>query len=117
MTDEIAHAGIPPGPPLRTFLDGSRYWVIELPTVRIGLGHYRPGWTWSKHAGAQTGQPSQAHIGYIQTGTMVVEGADGSRVEVGPGEAFEVGPGHDARVVGKETCVALDVTVKRPGER
>ena len=33
-------------------------------------------------------------------------------MEVGPGEAFEVGPGHDARVVGAEMCIALDVTFK-----
>jgi mannose-6-phosphate isomerase-like protein (cupin superfamily) len=39
---------------------------------------------------------------------MVVRGADGREVTVGPGEAFEVGPGHDAWVVGDEPCVALD---------
>lgn len=36
--------------------------------------------------------------------------ADGTEVDLGPGDAFEVGPGHDAWVKGDEVCVALDVT-------
>ncbi len=102
-------------PPTRTFLDGSEYWAIELPSVRIGLGHFRPGWVWSEHAGAQTGMESRDHIGIIQSGRMAVQSADGSRIEMGPGDAFEVGPGHDAWVVGDETCVALDVSFRESG--
>jgi hypothetical protein len=112
MTSDIAHGNIPKGTPNRTFLDGSEYWILELPTVRIGLGHFRPGWNWAEHAGAQTGMHSQAHIGFIQTGSMIVESATGNRVELGPGEAFEVGAGHNAWVVGDEMCVALDVDVR-----
>ena len=98
------------GPPTRTFLDGSEYWVKEMPSVRIGLGHFRPGWAWSKHAGPQTNVESQSHIGIIQSGRIRVKDADGTEMEVGPGDVFEVGPGHDAWVVGDETCVALDVS-------
>jgi hypothetical protein len=36
---------------------------------------------------------------------MEVQSADGSRIEVGPG--------HNARVVGEEMCVALDITIKQ----
>ncbi len=112
---DLEYKTIPDGPPIRTFLDGSEYWVIELPSVRIGLGYFKPGWVWSKHAGAQTGVESQTHIGIIQSGKTAVMSADGSKVEVGPGDAFEVGPGHDAWVVGDEMCVALDVSFKLPG--
>lgn len=112
MTEDIAFGGIPEDTPNRTFLDGSQYWIIELPTVRIGLGHFRPGWVWAEHAGAQTGVRSQAHIGYILAGSMMVESADGSQVQLGPGEAFEAGLGHNAWVVGDEVCVALDFTVR-----
>ncbi len=80
--------------------------------MRIGLGHFKPGWVWSEHAGAQTGVESQKHIGIIQSGTMGVRAADGSEIEIGPGDAFEVGAGHDAWVIGGETCVALDVSLK-----
>lgn len=109
---ETVYKKIPTGPPVRTFADGSEYWVVDLPSVRIGLGHFKPGWVWSKHAGAQTGKESQTHIGIIQSGQTAVMSADGTKIEVGPGDVFEVGPGHDAWVVGDEMCVALDVSVK-----
>ena len=80
--------------------------------MRVGLGHFKPGWDWNTHAGAQTGMDSQSHIGYIQSGAMAVETAGGVTVELGPGDLFEVGPGHNAWVLGDEMCIALDVSVK-----
>ena len=109
---DLEYKTIPYGPPVRTFLDGSDYWVIDLPSVRIGLGHFKPGWVWSEHAGAQTDKESQSHLGYIQSGVMAVMSSDGSKVELGPGDAFEVGPRHDAWVIGDDLCVALDVSFK-----
>ena len=116
MAHDLSYGSIPQGTPIRTFLDGSEYWIVELPTVRIGLGHFRPGWVWSEHAGKQTNNGSQAHIGYIQSGRMAVETADGIQVEIGPGEVFEVGADHNAWVVGDEMCVALDVTFRLSGD-
>jgi hypothetical protein len=113
MAEKLSHNSIASGPPVRTFLDGSEYWTADLPTVQIGLGHFKPGWVWSEHAGGQTGKESQAHIGYIQAGNMEIRSAAGHCIEVGPGEVFEVGPGHDARVIGEEMCIALDFTFKR----
>ena len=92
----------------REFLDGSLRSVAQLPSLRIGRGVYRPGWQWSLHAGPQTGQPSAAHVGFVEAGRMAVRASDGREVTVGPGEAFEAGPGHDAWVVGDEPCIALD---------
>lgn len=92
----------------RTFLDGSKRTVVILGSVAIGRGEYLPGWKWSKHVGPQTGKNSEAHIGYIISGQMVVCGPDGKEVTVASGDAFEVGPDHDAWVVGSEPCVALD---------
>lgn len=92
------------------FLDGSKRTVVFLESVAIGRGEYLPGWRWSKHVGSQTGKSSEAHIGYILSGQMVVRRADGKgkEVTVGSGDAFEVQPGHDAWVIGNEPCVALD---------
>ena len=75
------------GPPIRTFLDGSEYWAIELPSVRIGLGRFNPGLVWSEHAGAQTGIESKNHIGIIYSEKMAVKSADGSKIKKGPGVA------------------------------
>lgn len=94
----------------RNFIDGSVRRTIQLKTAAIGLGTYQPGWKWSLHAGAQTGVPSENHIGYIVSGHMIICDAEGVEVEVGPGDGFEVMPGHDAWVKGNEPCVALDFT-------
>jgi quercetin dioxygenase-like cupin family protein len=92
----------------RRFLDGSRRSVMVLKSVSIGRGRYLPGWRWSQHASPQTGKPSQAHIGYVLSGQMVIRTSDGEQVTINPGEAFEVEAGHDAWVLGDEPCVALD---------
>lgn len=92
------------------FPDGSNRSTVLLKTVEIGLGTYQPGWQWSLHAGPQTGKISENHVGYIVSGYMMIQGSDGSEKKVGPGDGFEVSPGHDAWVVGKEPCIALDFT-------
>ncbi len=92
----------------RTFIDGSARSIVRLRSAVVGLGTYQPGWKWSLHAGAQTGKPSENHIGYIISGNMVVQDASGSEQEIGPGEAFELAPGSDAWVVGSAPCIALD---------
>ncbi len=92
----------------RTFIDGSARSIVRLRSAVVGLGTYQPGWKWSLHAGAQTGKPSENHVGYIISGKMVVQDASGFEQEIGPGEAFEVMPGHDAWVVGDAPCIALD---------
>ena len=92
----------------RTFDDRSARSIVLLRSAAIGLGTYQPGWRWSRHAGSQTGEPSENHVGYIISGKMVVQDASGSQQEIGPGEAFEVTPGHDAWVVGDAPCIALD---------
>ena len=92
----------------RTFIDGSKRCVTKLLSVTIGRGVYNPGWRWSVHAGPQTGKESARHIGWVQSGKMIICTANYNEVEVGPGDFFEVGPDHDVWVVGDEPCVALD---------
>jgi mannose-6-phosphate isomerase-like protein (cupin superfamily) len=48
------------------------------------------------------------HTGYVVSGHQGVRIADGTEVELGPGDAFVIGPGHDAWVIGDEPCVTLD---------
>lgn len=100
----------------RIFLDGSRRSVAQLPSMKIGRGVYAPGWRWSEHAGSQAGNPAAHHIGWIETGRMILRSDNGTELEVGPGDVFEVGPGHDAWVIGDEPCIAFDfATIDRSG--
>jgi len=92
----------------RVFIDGSERAVSELPSIIVGRGVYQPGWRWSEHAGPQTERESARHVGFIESGNMTIQAADGSEATVGRGDIFEVGPGHDAWVTGNEPCVALD---------
>ena len=93
---------------LHQFLDGSFRSSETLRNASIGLGTYEPGWKWSIHAGAQTGKPSENHIGYVLSGYFRVRSVAGEELVVGPGEAFELSAGSDAWVEGQEPCVALD---------
>jgi uncharacterized cupin superfamily protein len=92
----------------RKFIDGSTRSAENLRTSYVGLGTYKPGWCWSKHAGKQTGKPSQNHIGYVISGSFIVKSTSGEEKVVIPGDAFELTPGHDAWVNGTEPCIALD---------
>lgn len=97
----------------RTFIDESRRAIVQLPSVIIGRGIYKPGWRWSEHAGPQTGKSSARHIGLIESGKMIIRTIDGTQTAIGPGDAFEVGAGHDAWVIGDEPCVALDFETRK----
>lgn len=95
------------------FADGSERSACNLRSSYVGAGTYQPGWRWSIHAGGPGGYSSQNHIGYVLSGSLTVQTADGELAVVGPGEAFEVAPGHDAWVNGDEPCVALDFGCNR----
>jgi len=96
------------------FADGSARAVTSLRSAAIGLGRYNPGWKWSLHAGIQTGRTSENHIGYIISGSMMIQDSAGREIIMGSGDAFEVGPGHDAWVVGEQPCIALDFSPVGP---
>jgi redox-sensitive bicupin YhaK (pirin superfamily) len=111
--NEVSKTGITIGTPddngnIRSFIDGSTRSHAILRTAAIGLGRYRPGWQWSRHAGPQTGKSSDNHIGYIISGQLMLRDSLGNEAKVGPGDAFEISPGSDAWVIGKRTCIALD---------
>jgi len=92
----------------RVFLDGSTRSHALLRSAAVGRGTYQPGWRWSRHAGPQTGKPSENHVGYVLAGSMMIQDAAGREQRVEPGYAFEIEAGGDAWVVGAEPCTALD---------
>ncbi len=92
----------------RKFLDGSTRSHALLRSVAIGLGVYQPGWRWSQHAGPQTGKPSENHVGYVLSDSMMIQDTKGREERVESGFAFEIEAGGDAWVAGSEPCTALD---------
>ncbi len=78
--------------------------------MRLGRGTAPPGWRWSEHVKPLAGTEwcEIAHHGIILSGREVVRMADGTEVELKPGDAFFVPAGHDAWVAGDEPCVSLD---------
>jgi quercetin dioxygenase-like cupin family protein len=92
----------------RTFPLG-RLDLLTLAGMTIGRASYDPGWRWSEHVGAADGKTmcDVEHVGLVVSGRNLITMADGTAIEVGPGDVFHVEPGHDSQVVGDEPYVSL----------
>ena len=84
--------------------------VVKVGDFNIGRGTYRAGWKWSKHVKpiVKTESCQAHHVGYGISGRLAGVMEDGSKWEMGPGDAFDLPPGHDAWVVGKAPFVFVD---------
>ncbi|MGH2587250.1 MAG: cupin domain-containing protein [Dehalococcoidia bacterium] len=51
------------------------------------------------------------HLGYVVSGRLMIEMADGTRLEMGPGDVATIPGGHDGWTVGDEPCVFLEFPV------
>ena len=73
-----------------------------------------PGWRWSDciKPVAGTDMCQLRHVGVVQSGRMRVTHADGTVLELAPGEAYVIEPGHDAEVLGNETFVGFEFEPK-----
>lgn len=71
---------------------------------------YQSGWHWTKDlkptAGTDLCQVN--HFVYVLSGRTHVAMADGTEIDLGPGDVATVPAGHDGWVVGDEPCVFLD---------
>ena len=93
---------------VRTFEKG-RFELIRLHGLTIGRATYEPGWRWSEHVGAASGEKScqVEHVGMVVSGSATAAMDDGNIVEMKPGDIFYIAPGHDSWVVGDEPYVSL----------
>ena len=93
---------------MRTFAKG-RFELYRIGPETLGRATYEPGWRWSEHVGAATGETScqVAHVGLVLSGAAVVKMDDGREVTMRAGDFFSVPPGHDSWVVGDEPYVSL----------
>jgi uncharacterized RmlC-like cupin family protein len=92
----------------RTFPKGL-FEVVKIGGMTIGRATYEPGWKWSEHVGAALGQNMCAveHVGLVISGRATAAMADGSVIEMRPGDLFYIPPNHDSWVVGNESYVSL----------
>ncbi len=81
--------------------------VVEMADSTISRSVFQPGTHCPQIS--YEGKPTCAahHTGYVIEGTMHVDMADGSVIEIGPNDVFDVPPGHDGRVTGDRPMVIL----------
>lgn len=90
--------------------DKTTVQTVGLGAVTAARFTMEPGWRWSQCikpiAGTDTCQAR--HVGAVISGRLHVSHADGSEVDLGPGDAYVLDPGHDAWVSGAEPFVAYE---------
>jgi len=93
---------------VRIFEKG-KFEVVHLGGMTIGRASYEPGWKWSAHVGAASGQKScqVEHVGLVVSGRATAAMDDGRIIEMKAGDLFYIAPGHDSWVVGNEAYVSL----------
>lgn len=87
---------------------------LQLVTVggfTLGLRTLEPGWRWSTSMQplAKTVSCEIRHVGYVISGRMGFLMDDGTKLEVGPGDAFDVHPGHDTWTIGEVPAIFMDL--------
>jgi quercetin dioxygenase-like cupin family protein len=94
----------------RSFEKG-RFELYAVGPMTLGRATYEPGWKWSEHVGAASGERScpVEHVGLVLAGQAAVRMDDGTERVMREGEFFYVPPGHDSWVVGDEPYVSLHV--------
>jgi hypothetical protein len=93
---------------VRTFEKG-RFELYVVGPMTVGRATYEPGWKWSEHVGAATGQAScqVEHVGLVVSGRAVAKMDGGPEVVMRAGDFFHISPGHDSWVLGDEPYVSL----------
>lgn len=93
---------------VRRFEKG-KFELVRVGSMIIGRASYEPGWKWSLHVGAATGQKScqVEHVGLVISGCATAAMDDGRIIEMKAGDLFYIAPGHDSWVVGGEPYVSL----------
>lgn len=88
----------------------ARIQVVNVGGFTLGRRTLDPGWRWSESMKplVKTETCEMRHIGYMLSGRLGFAMNDGTKLEVGPGEAFNVRAGHDTWTIGLAPAVFLD---------
>ena len=90
--------------------DKTRVDVVRTGSMSAARLTLEPGWKWSDCVKPVVGTDScqVRHVGVVQSGAMMVAHDDGTKLELGAGQAYVIEPGHDAWVVGDQACVTFE---------
>jgi hypothetical protein len=79
--------------------------------ARVRRVIYPVGFRWSTHMQPRVGTDRcmHAHLGFIVSGAIEVEYADGCRESFSAPQAVSIAPGHDGWVVGHAPAVMIEV--------
>jgi quercetin dioxygenase-like cupin family protein len=94
---------------VRVFEKG-RFEIVRVGGMTIGRASYEPGWKWSEHVAPLAGTAfcEVEHVGLVVSGRAMAAFADGSKLEMRPGDLFYIPPtAHDSWVIGDEPYVSL----------
>jgi class 3 adenylate cyclase len=83
--------------------------IVRLGDLRVGRVVQEPGWHWRIHMQPRVGGEwcQTRHVGVVVSGHHRSDFADGTSIELGPGDVFEIPPGHDGRTIGDEPFVYI----------
>ena len=96
--------------------------VVPTGNARVKRIVYPVGFRWSKNLKEIVGTPlcMHAHVGFLASGQINIQYADGEIVEFVAPQAVAIAPGHDGWVVGNEAAILIEFdfegeTVERMG--
>ena len=95
----------------RETFEKGRFELYRVGPMTIGRATYEPGWRWSDHVGAASGEAwcEVEHVGLVLSGRAMAAMRGGDERVMEPGQLFYVPPGHDSWVVGDEPYVSLHI--------
>jgi len=89
--------------------------VAKAGAARIKRMIYPPGFHWEKDMKPVTGTAlcMHAHVGFLVSGEIHIEYADGCVVEFKAPQVVAIDPGHDGWVVAKQPAVLVEIDFER----
>lgn len=101
-------------PDVKREFDHGELGLVTFAGKTVGRAIFHPGWVWSKHIKPLAGsdQCMIPHELLVIQGKMEVTTADGETFTMKPGDVVAVPPGHDAKIVGHEDFVVIELSEK-----
>ena len=96
---------------VRRFPNG-KVEIVMLDEIAVSRFVFEPGWRWERDVGPIAGTDScqHRHVGYTLSGRLAVHMNDGTRIDIGPGDAYEIPPGHLSWVEGDVAWESVEFT-------